>query len=182
MQEHIEEYTISLPTWKMSLTVLLTLDGPFFSIREFCRVLGVADVQSQVEQLRDRRVMQRFVRQYPVSTRGGRQLAWCIHRRAVGFWLASINEHKIRADVQDRLIEFQEEVLDAADRLFFGEVASEIVPQQLPMERTYAVLRQFSLDLEARIGTMEDRVEVLRDTVQALEDRLDTARPPGGLC
>src|SRR5258708_3568672 len=109
-----------------------------------CDVLGVK-AQMQRERLREHAVMKRLLRQLPVKTRTGTRETWCIERRGIGFWLGSIQIASIRADIQPRLLEFQEVLVDAADRLLSGEVSS------------VTDVARFTLALEERIGRLEER-------------------------
>lgn len=157
--EVMQQYAVTLAGWGCDLTVVLTDQGPYFLVRQLCAVLGLSKVQQQMDRIRERRVLQRYVCQLPVQTRGGKQLAWCIHRRAVGFWLGTIQDVRLRPEVQPRILELQEALLTAADRLLFGEVASDPVRSHLvSIEAQVASVRSLALQLEERMGAVEDVV------------------------
>ena len=83
----------------------------------------------------------------------------CIHRRAVGYWFGTIDETKCREDVQDRIVEIQIEVVDASDRVLFGEVASEPARAHLiSLESQLSDYRRYTGMLEERIGHLENVV------------------------
>jgi hypothetical protein len=63
-----------------------------------------------------------LLRQFPITTRTGARPTWCIGRCGIGFWLGSIQVASVRAEVRPRLLDFQEALVDAADRLLFGEL------------------------------------------------------------
>jgi hypothetical protein len=153
----VTQHRIHLPAWDVEINVILTPEGPFYMVRELCGVLGIKDMQYQMLRLRERRSLAQFVRQWPVQTKGGRQRAWCIHRRAVGIWWGTIDESKCRVDVQDRLVQLQIEVIDAADRALHGEV----LPGEpwrgdvARLDGDVANVRQLALKLEERIGRLE---------------------------
>lgn len=114
-----------------------------YPLRALCDILGVKP-QMQLERLREHAVLQTLLRQLPVKTRTGVRETWCIERRGVGFWLGSIQIASIRAAIRLRLLEFQEALVDAADRLLSGEVSS------------VKDVARFTLALEERIGRLEE--------------------------
>jgi hypothetical protein len=69
-----------------------------------------------------------LLRQLPITTRTGARPTWRIERRGIGFWLGSIQMASVRAEIRPRLLDFQEALVDAADRLLFGErgIAAEV--------------------------------------------------------
>jgi hypothetical protein len=97
-----------------------------------------------------------MVCQHRIETASGPQLVWCIERRGIGFWWGSIQLSKVRKEVQSRLLEHQWALVDAADRLLFGEVPSEPVRAQLAThDAQIASVTHFALKLEERIGCLE---------------------------
>jgi len=155
----LAQHVLTLPAWQCDLTIISMSDGPYLLVRQLCGVLGIADVQQQIEQLRERKVIRPYLRQIAVQTRGGRQKAWCIHRRAIGFWWGFISDKRVRPAVAERLIELQQDILDAADRLLFGEVPSDpIRGQVMQLDGQMAALRRLTLTLETRVGRLEDRI------------------------
>lgn len=159
-----QQYAVTLPGWGCDLTVILTSDGPYFLVRQLCGVLGLSSTRQQIDRIRERSVLHKYLAQFPVQTRGGRQLAWCLHRRAVGFWLGTIQDSRVRPEIQPRILELQEDLLTAADRLIWGEI--DVTPAQqtsLQIEGQLADLRTFSLKLEERVGRLEQGVSLPED-------------------
>lgn len=76
---------------------------------------------------------------------------------ASGFWLGSIQVASVRAEIRPRLLEVQEALVDAADRLLFGELA--VVAEV----ETLSVVTRYAQSLERRIGRLEDRVLIKDD-------------------
>jgi len=168
MSDDIEQCRIPLLRWKAEITLIITPEGPFFVVREHCGILGLSSVQQQLQRLRDHKTFNKYLRQWPIQTRGGVQLTWCLHRRAYGLWLGSINPWLTKPEVQDHLVDLQEDVMDALERHLFGEVPSDPLRAHLArIDSTVANLRseirseierveQFALHLEGRIGNMEN--------------------------
>ncbi len=152
-------YTMPLPDWGCDVTVIRQSDGGiYYPIRTLCAVLGIAH-QPQIRRLQEHRVLQRLVKQCPLPTARGIRDTWCIERRGIGFWLGGIQVLSVRSEVQPRLIEFQEALVSAADRLLFGDVESDPVRFRLMgIDSQVADVRRFTLALEKRIGHLEDVV------------------------
>jgi hypothetical protein len=153
----VTESKVFLPNWNIEITLLTTPKGPYYVIRELCLVLGIKDVAQQAARLRTKRATAQYIDNWPVQTRGGKQEMVCIHRRAVGYWFGTIDETKCRAEVQDRIVDLQVELVDAADRVLFGEVSSEPARAHLvSIESQMSDHRRFTALLEQRIGHLED--------------------------
>ncbi len=148
--EAIEQYPITLPHWGLSAVVVRQGERVYFPLNVLCAVLGL-NPQRQRERIREHEVLSRMLRQFATPTAGGRQLVWHLDMRGVGFWLGSIQLAGVRAQLRPKLIEFQEALVDAAARIFYGEVDT------LPGVVRYAQM------LEDRIGRLEERVFVQPD-------------------
>lgn len=152
----------------MVATIVLTSDQrAYIPFTFLCRALGLRAIQDARQRALDHAVLSRLLRQFPVdSGAGGRQLTWCLERRGVGFWLGGINANKVAPDVRERILEFQEQLVDLADRLLHGEV--EATPAQALAEihrikGEQADALAWVLSLERRIGSLE-RVVLRPDT------------------
>lgn len=141
------------------VTIVITSDGrAWFPVAVLCRMLHV-EARYQLDRLREHAVLSQMVAQLRVDTGpGGSQIAWCIERRAVGFWWGSIQLSKVRKEVQAHLLEHQWRLVDLADQALSGVVESDPVRAQLVThDRQIADVTQFALSLERRIGRLEER-------------------------
>jgi hypothetical protein len=158
----LRQHAITLNNWHddrgepLLITVMLTDDGQaYFPVTLLCRALAL-DPRSQLDRLREHAVLSQLIRQMRVETPGGPQSTWCIERRGIGFWWGGIQLNKVRKQVQERLLEFQWALVDAADRLLFGEIPSDPMKAQLAThEAQIANVTRFALQLERRIGFLE---------------------------
>lgn len=141
----IRQELVPLYEWGTTVPVIWFEGKAHYPLTTLCDLLGVK-AQMQRERLREHAVLKRLLRQLPVKTRTGTRETWCIERRGIGFWLGSIQIASIRPDIQPRLLEFQEVLVDAADRLWSGEVSS------------VRDVARFTLALEDRIGRLEGHV------------------------
>lgn len=130
----ISEHPVTLEEWNCTLSVLVTSQGLYVPLRQLCAVLGLADAQYQAEQLQQRKAANKYMRKLPIMTRRGRRTAWCIHRKLIGYWLGYLNEKFIRPELVGSLIEFQEDVIEAANACLFQDdttavsIDSSIIP------------------------------------------------------
>jgi hypothetical protein len=147
---------------------VLTSDGrAYFPIGTLCTAVLNVDPRRQLERLREHSVPSQLVRQLRIETAGGPQLTWCIERRGIGFWWGSIQLTRVRKEVRSSLLEHQWALVDAADRLLFGEVPSDPIRSQLAThEAQIANVTEFALRLEQRIG----RLEVKASDIDAAND------------
>jgi len=141
----VRQELVPLYEWSTTVPVIWFEGKAHYPLTALCDLLGVK-AQQQRDRLREHAVLSRLLRQLPVKTRTGTRETWCIERRGIGFWLGSIQIASIRADIQSRLLEFQEALVDAADRLLSGEVSS------------VNDVARFTLALEQRIGRLEGHV------------------------
>jgi hypothetical protein len=149
----VSQYEIPLRDWGVTVPVAFA-DGRFyFPLSLLCAVLGI-QVQMQMERLRRHEILARLLRQLPIKTRTGVRQTWCLDRRGIAFWLGSIQVASVRAEIRPRLLDFQEALVDAADRILFGEVgmAAEV--------DTVSGVTRYARSLEQRIGRLEERVFV----------------------
>jgi len=155
-----QQYAVTLLQWHDCAVAVLRDDKGrlWFPIGTLCAALGVT-TRFQIDRLREHAVLSRMVAQHGIRTRGGRQSTWCIERRGIGFWLGGLQLDRVRPEIRPRLLDFQEALVDAADRLFFGELASNPIRAQLTThDRDIANVTRFALALEQRIGYIEERV------------------------
>jgi hypothetical protein len=159
----LRQHLLVLDAWRdehghaFTLPVVLTTDGrAYFPIGMLCtRVLQI-DPRPQLDRLREHAVLSQMVCQQRIETAGGPQMVWCIERRGIGFWWGSIQLSKVRKEVRTRLLEHQWALVDAADRLLFGEVPSDPVRAQLAThDAQIASVTRFAPKLEERIGRLE---------------------------
>jgi hypothetical protein len=120
------QHKVYLAKWNVWITLLLCSDGPYIVIREFCGILGIVNTSDQIRKLRSRDATEPYVKKKPVYSPGGRQETYCLHQKAVGYWLGfSINPRHARLEVRASLAEIQQELLELAHRVIFGIVDSD---------------------------------------------------------
>lgn len=136
----------------------------YMPVRALCLYLGIAS-QMQIKTLRKSRSMSRYLRRFYVSSPhgGGRQAQWCLHIRALAFWLAGhVDADQVRPELREGLLEWQDTLIQAANTLFFGhdipvepistqDLVDRLKQAELEIERLKLVVRLHS----RRLGTVE---------------------------
>ncbi len=97
----------------------------YFPLRPLCRALGMAQ-QMQIKKLKaDSRFKEAFLA-LPVPTTKGLRETWCVERRAVAKWLATIDPDQCPVKAKGLIAQFQDELFAAADRFLFGDTGATI--------------------------------------------------------
>ena len=155
LESSISQHTIHLNSWDVDMMIILTSEGPYFVIRELCGILGIGNVYAMINRMKEHSSIARQMRRLPVRGRGGRQLTWCIHRKAVAFWFATVQDSRCRPEVQSRLIELHETMMETSERILFGEVTSlpldiqSLINRVVQNTQDIEYLQRFTLFLEA---------------------------------
>lgn len=123
----IRQVTRKLPEWgNLEIVALVTPDGVYFPLKLLCFVfLGQVNDRAQRARVQRDPILQGLTRTYPVETSGGRQRMVCLERLGIGRWINGVDVSRMRPEIRDRFLTFQWELTRLADRLLFGEVASE---------------------------------------------------------
>lgn len=123
----IRQVTRKLPEWgNLEIVALVTPDGVYFPLKLLCFVfLGQVNDRAQRARVQRDPILQGLIRTYPVETSGGRQRMVCLERLGIGRWINGVEVSRMRPEIRDRFLAFQWELTRLADRLLFGEVASE---------------------------------------------------------
>ncbi len=120
--EGLHYYDVPFPDFDTTLTYVETVsDGTLYlSGRQLCEALGVS-VSTQLAKLREDSQMVPFMRELRMSTPGGVQPTTCLRKKEAAWWIVHIDPKRVKASIRDRLEEFQRQILDAADRIVFGD-------------------------------------------------------------
>ncbi|HEX8032881.1 MAG TPA: phage antirepressor N-terminal domain-containing protein [Ktedonobacterales bacterium] len=186
----IRQVTRKLPEWgNLEIVALVTPDGVYFPLKLLCFVfLGQVNDRAQRARVQRDPILQGLTRTYPVETSGGRQRMVCLERLGIGRWINGVEVSRMRPEIRDRFLAFQWELTRLADRLLFGEVASE--PQHALLAPTAAVstiaanshlpslneeqLATFLDFLARRVGSLEiDMQQIKRWQLALLQSEID---------
>ncbi|CNJ43668.1 phage antirepressor N-terminal domain-containing protein [Yersinia mollaretii] len=99
--------TINVTFHGQSLTTIFHDGQPFVAMRPIVENIGI-DWSGQMAKLKNQR--DKFgCRDISTPSKGGVQQMLCLPLRKLNGWLFSINPEKVRADIRDKLIQYQEE-------------------------------------------------------------------------
>jgi hypothetical protein len=195
----IRQVTRKLPEWgNLEIVALVTPDGVYFPLKLLCFVfLGQVNDRAQRARVQRDPILQGLIRTYPVETSGGRQRMVCLERLGIGRWINGVDVSRMRPEIRDRFLAFQWELTRLADRLLFGEVASE--PQYalsapssaaVPAVASHAFAPALNeeqlvvfLDfLARRVGSLEiDMQQIKRWQLALLQAEPERDEPAGGV-
>lgn len=92
----------------------------YFPLRPLVEALGLSR-QAQIRKMREDSRFADAFRLLPVPTDRGLRDAWCINKRAVSIWLASLDPARCSLKVRPAVERFQAALFAAADRFLFGD-------------------------------------------------------------
>lgn len=163
--EPAEQRTLVVPEWAGAQFPAARDDEQevYLPVRALCLFLGITGSGRQVAILQGDRVLRKYLRKFYIRGTGGRQAAWCLNTRAVPFWLARVDIDVVRVELQDGLVDWQEALLEEANRLFWSTpqpVTEELVDPRAMQQRIReqdAEIRRLKL----RLGTHARRLATL---------------------
>lgn len=191
----IRQVTRKLPEWgNLEIVALVTPDGVYFPLKLLCFVfLGQVNDRAQRARVQRDPILQGLTRTYHVETSGGRQRMVCLERLGIGRWINGVEVSRMRPEIRDRFLAFQWELTRLADRLLFGEVASEpqpslstsfsaitpsVVSRSHPPSLNEEQLATFLDFLARRVGSLEiDMQQIKRWQLALLQAEPDRDSP-----
>lgn len=112
--------TIRLPEWDTEMDVPRVNATHYFPVRTISRILGV-DPAAQLEVIKTDSRYRRHLRGFHLPTTKGKRYTLCLRRREAAWWIVGIDPKRIKnARVRGKVEQFQQALMDEADRLIFG--------------------------------------------------------------
>lgn len=105
----IADRTINVPFHGNSLLVVEHQGEAYTPMRPIIDGMGLT-YQGQVDKLKSR--FAKGVREIMIPTKGGDQTMLCLALRKLNGWLSSIQPNKVKPEIRDRVIQYQEECDD----------------------------------------------------------------------
>lgn len=160
---------MKLPKWDFETTLVVVGKLVFIPIAPFCVRLGVQE-NWQLRKLKDDPDYAPLMDTFDVPSSRGMRETWCLQRKAFGGWLNGISPNKVRREFKAGLSQFRRDVMDAADRAFFGEVVDHIEST----EQEVIVIEQGILAhgsfLESRVQLLEEDMAKVKSSLADRED------------
>ena len=149
----IADRTINVPFHGASLYVV-THDGEVYTpMRPIIDGMGLT-YQGQVEKLKSR--FAKGVREIMIPTKGGSQSMTCLALRKLNGWLQTISPNKVKPEIRDKVIQYQEECDDVLYQYWTkGEVSN---PRKKDHQSTATQLTPLRQTAERLITTGMGRI------------------------
>lgn len=158
----IADRTINVPFHGNSLLVVEHQGEAYTPMRPIIDGMGLT-YQGQVDKLKSR--FAKGVREIMIPTKGGDQTMLCLALRKLNGWLSSIQPNKVKPEIRDRVIQYQEECDDVLYEYWTkGEVvnprkakkriAGKITPDQQEAIKQLVVNRGKALPKEKQAKAM----------------------------
>lgn len=114
--------------------ITLDADGTHYvALRPICAALGI-DAKNQREKIQSDQRWGDIT--LPCQTPGGVQEMLCLPLKKLNGWLFSINPNKVRADLKEKVIRYQEECFEVLYQYWQGNTVSrQANAQQTPFDR-----------------------------------------------
>ncbi|MFO7536506.1 MAG: phage antirepressor N-terminal domain-containing protein [Chloroflexota bacterium] len=166
----------------------------YVPIGQFCDLLGI-NRRTQMERINEDAVLSRKIATISVTGPGGPQPTYCLQLDYLNGWLFSINANRVKSEVRDRLIFYQErcyQVLAEAfreGRLTTDPDLDELLnSSESPAAQAYRMLQALTklarnqvlmeARLEAQAGTLEKHEAQLEEYGERLEEVETTLSAP----
>ena len=172
---------LPLPRWGEFLVVVDQRGTLYTTLAALCDFVGIS-ANMQRKRAQEHPVIRRHLRRFVVAyEKGGRQPTLCIEMRVAAYWLGTINPKLVRGDLQEELIAFQEDLIDAANDLLMGRalhagVGEDEVPEVLTREWAEDVMRR-NRACQHEIQRLHFMYNGLRRRVRDIESTLTATSP-----
>ena len=123
-QTDIPRYTypeLYLSRWNVTVPTAREGNTLYFPVLWFCDFLGI-DKRRQVDVLRNdsRYASDEILREVPFKLSGAWRHPLSIRKPEAALWIAGIDPQRCKPAVRDRIMDFQADLMEEADRLLFG--------------------------------------------------------------
>jgi hypothetical protein len=172
---------LPLPRWGEFLVVVDQRGTLYTTLAALCDFVGIS-ANMQRKRAQEHPVIRRHLRRFVVAyEKGGRQPTLCIEVRVAAYWLGTINPKLVRQDLQDELIAFQEDLIDAANDLLMGRAlhagdGDDVLPEMLTHEWAEDLTRH-NRACRHEIQRLHFMYNGLRRRVRDIESALIAASP-----
>lgn len=149
-------------------------DGTIYVLfARLCENLGL-NQQAQTRRNQRHAVLQKALLTLEVQTAGGRQAAQCLKLSLLPLWLSGLQASRVKPELQERLVLYQEEAADVLWQAFKPQILVEervIVPAETQAIQQLQKIAEMGYAI-ARMA--EQQIELQRQQV-ALNQRMDSA-------
>jgi hypothetical protein len=153
------------------VVALRTEDGLIWvPIRHMCEALGV-DRVGQLQRIQRDPVLSKSLTTLPITLSDGRTYEMdCLPLKYIRGWLFGINASRVKEAIRDKLIRYQEEVIEIIDRAFSRDLPSDPLDEAMIEALRENAMQQAQL-WDAVLAERR-RLRATEQLVQELDDRV----------
>jgi hypothetical protein len=125
---------VYLDTWNTEVLFMVDEDNKvvYVPVRPICVSLGI-DSRTQVDRIQKDEQYEDAIEEILVPTAGGRQEMVCLRAKEAAWWVFSIAPQRLPVQLRENLAVMKQSLMDAADRLLFGDLSAVVRSGALPM-------------------------------------------------
>jgi hypothetical protein len=156
----------------------------YVPIGQFCELLGV-NRRTQLQKINDDAVLSRKIANIAVSSSGGPQATFCLPLDYLNGWLFGINANRVKGEVRERLILYQEKCYKVLAEAFReGRLSTDLDVDDLldssdaPSAQAYRMLRALTqlarnqVIMESRLDSQESQLTNYGERLEEIEATL----------
>jgi len=163
-----------VPFYGDELLAVQQADGTIFVVfGRLCDNLGL-NQQGQVRRIQRHAVLERGLEALSVGTAGGVQTVQCLKLSLLPLWLTGVQARRVKAELQAKLVRYQEEAADVLWQAFKPRIVDEQALVPAGGDQAIVQLRQIAEMAYAIARMAEQQIELQRQQ-QALANRIDLA-------
>jgi hypothetical protein len=119
--EGISWHEVYLEVLDATVTIIRTDGGIYFSIADLCDALGITPQHQQSSVRHDARFVGQW-RYLPVRIgNASPRKHLCLRKASAALWLIEVDDNRVRPPIRGKLKQIQHALMEAADRLVFGD-------------------------------------------------------------
>ncbi len=149
-------------------------DGTIFVLfARLCENLGL-NQQAQTRRIQRHAVLQKALLTLEVQTAGGRQSAQCLKLSLLPLWLSGLQASRVKPELQERLVLYQEEAADVLWQAFKPQI---LVEERVTVPAETQAIHQLQqiAEMGYAIARMAEQQIELQRQQTALNQRMDSA-------
>lgn len=143
----------------------------YVPLRQLCDYLGV-NYSGQRQRIERDPVLSKKIRDVQVSTAGGPQAMPSLPLDYLNGWLFGINANRVKEEIRDRVIRYQEECYQVLADAFVRSPAGDALDQVEALGQALITLAREQRQFNARLTVTEDDIAGVKDEVSDIARRM----------
>jgi hypothetical protein len=143
----------------------------YVPLRQLCDYVNVS-YTGQRERINRDPVLSKKLQSVQIDTAGGPQEMQCLPLDYLNGWLFGINANRVKEEIRDRLIRYQEECYLVLRDAFLEAAAPDALTQVEQLGHALITLSREQREFDLRLVDTQDQVSDLSQRVVAIEERI----------